>query len=52
MKYTKEQLFESALALNGDDKKYIITVEDNKIITRIKWMDAVFFFHRHQLRMK
>ncbi len=43
MKITKEQLFESALALNGDDKKYVITVEDDKIVTRVKWMDAVFF---------
>lgn len=43
MKYTKEQLFASALALNGDGKRYIITVEDNKIITRVKWMDAVLF---------
>lgn len=43
MKYTKEQIFESALALNGDGKKYVITVEDNKIITRVKWMDAVLF---------
>ena len=40
---TKEELFESALALNGDDKKYEITVEDNRIITRVKWMDAVLF---------
>ena len=43
MKFTKQQLFESALALNGDDKKYVITVEGDKIITRVKWMDAVFF---------
>lgn len=39
----KEQLFEQALALNGNDKKYVITVEENKIITRVKWMDATFF---------
>lgn len=43
MKYSKQQIFESALALNGDDKKYAITVEDNKIVTRVKWMDAVLF---------
>lgn len=43
MKFTKQQLFESALALNGDDKKYVITVEGDKIITRVKWMDAVLF---------
>ena len=39
----KEEIFEKALALNGDDKKYVITVEDDKIITRVKWMDANFF---------
>lgn len=39
----KEQVFEQALALNGNDKKYMITVEENKIITRVKWMDATFF---------
>lgn len=43
MKMTKEELFEAALALNGDDKKYEITVKDDKIITRVKWMDATFF---------
>ncbi len=39
----KNEIFEKALALNGDDKKYQITVEDDKIITRVKWMDATFF---------
>ena len=29
--------------MNGDDKKYIITIEENKIITTVKWMDAIFF---------
>lgn len=43
MKYTKQQLFEAALALNGEDKKYVITVEGDKIITRVKWMDATLF---------
>ncbi|MBR5239016.1 MAG: hypothetical protein IKW04_00380 [Clostridia bacterium] len=43
MKMTKEQLFEAALALNGDDKKYQITVEGDTIVTRVKWMDATFF---------
>lgn len=43
MKLTKAQLLEAALALNGDDKSYQITVEDDKIITRVKWMDAMFF---------
>lgn len=46
MHLTKEELFESALALNGDDKRYIITVENNKIITRVKWMDATLFSPR------
>ena len=40
---TKEQLFSAALALNGEDKKYSISVEGDKIITRVKWMDAEFF---------
>lgn len=43
MKYTKEQILASALALNGDGKRYVITVEGNKIFTRVKWMDAVLF---------
>ena len=38
-----QQILNGALALNGDDRKYIITVEENKIITTVKWMDAVFF---------
>jgi len=43
MIYSKEDLFEAALALNGSDKKYVITVFDDKIITRVKWMDAKHF---------
>lgn len=43
MKMTKEQLMQAALALNGEDKKYEISVEGDKIITRVKWMDATFF---------
>lgn len=38
-----QKTLNGALSLNGDDKKYIITVEDNRIITTVKWMDAVFF---------
>jgi len=37
------EVLSGALALNGSDKKYTITIEDNKIITTVKWMDAVFF---------
>ena len=40
---TKQEVLQGALALNGDDKKYVITVEGNQIITRVKWMDAVLF---------
>jgi len=36
MKLTKEQILEKALTLNGDDKNYVISVEDDKIITRAK----------------
>lgn len=38
-----QEVLQGALALNGDDKKYSITVEGDKIITTVKWMDAVFF---------
>lgn len=37
------EVLQGALALNGEDKKYVITVEGNQIITKVKWMDAVFF---------
>ena len=40
---TIQQVLNGALSLNGNDKKYIITVEGNKIITSVKWMDATFF---------
>lgn len=38
-----QEVLQGALALNGDDKKYSITVDGDKIITTVKWMDAVFF---------
>lgn len=38
-----QQVLQGALALNGEDKKYVVTVEGNDIITTVKWMDAVFF---------
>lgn len=38
-----QQVLQGALELNGDDKKYVVTVEGNSIITTVKWMDAVFF---------
>ena len=34
---TKEEVLQGALALNGDDKKYTITVEDDKIIIETKY---------------
>ena len=40
---TKSEILAKALELNGDDKKYQITVEGDTIITRVKWMDATFF---------
>ena len=43
MKVAKEQVLQAALALNGEDKKYQITVEGDTIITKVKWMDATFF---------
>lgn len=38
-----QEVLQGALALNGEDKKYVISVEDDRIITTVKWMDAVFF---------
>lgn len=39
----KQSVLQGAMSLNGSDKKYEIKVEDDKIITTVKWMDAVFF---------
>ena len=39
----RDELFQRALALNGIDKKYSVTIDDNRIITRVRWMDATFF---------
>lgn len=43
MKAQKQQILQAALALNGVDKKYVISVEGDKIITRVNWMNANFF---------
>ena len=40
---TKNEILNGALLLNGDDKKYSITIDGDKIITEVKWMDAVLF---------
>lgn len=40
---TKKEILDGALSLNGEDKKYSVTVDGDKIITEIKWMDAVLF---------
>ena len=34
---TKQEVLQGALSLNGDDKKYTITVEDDKIIIETKY---------------
>ncbi len=39
----KQEVLSHVLSLNGDGKNYIVTVEDDKIITQVKWMDATFF---------
>lgn len=39
----KSRVIKNSLDLNGDDKKYKITIDGDKIITEVKWMDAVFF---------
>ena len=38
-----QEVLQGALALNGEDKKYVVTIDGDKIITTVKWMDAVFF---------
>ena len=38
-----QEVLQGALALNGEDKKYVITIDGDKIITTVKWMDALFF---------
>ncbi len=40
---TKEEVLQGALELNGDDKKYIIRLDGDRIITEVKYMDAVLF---------
>lgn len=40
---TKKEILEGALSLNGDDKKYTVAVDGDKITMSIKWMDAVLF---------
>ncbi len=42
-----QEVLDGALSLNSEGKKYVIAVEDNKIITTVKWMDAVFFCSRY-----
>lgn len=42
MRLNKEEVLQKALELNGEDRNYEITVEGDKIITRVKWMDATF----------
>lgn len=37
-----QEVLRGALSLNGNDKKYVVTVEGNQIITTVKWMDAMF----------
>lgn len=38
---TKQEVLQGALALNGDDQKYTITVEDDKIIIETKYYGTV-----------
>ncbi len=42
-KKMKQKVLTDVLSLNGEDKKYKISVDGNKIVTEVKWMDAVFF---------
>ena len=45
----KEEVLSKALSLNNDTKNYVVTVEEDKIITQVKWMDATFFSPTHPL---
>lgn len=40
---TKKEILDGAQSLNGEGKKYSVTVDGDKIITEVKWMDAVLF---------
>ena len=39
----KQEVLNGALLLNGEDQEYVITVDESRIITTVKWMDAAFF---------
>lgn len=39
----KQEVLQGALSLNGNDKKYSISIEGDCIITTVKWMNAIFF---------
>ena len=39
----KQEILAAVMSLNGQDKKYKISTNGNKIITEVKWMDAVLF---------
>ncbi len=39
----KNTVLANAASIGGEDKNYTVTVDGNKIITEVKWMDAVFF---------
>ena len=40
---TKQEVLKNVINLNNEDKPYRISVDGDKIITEIKWMDATFF---------
>lgn len=40
---TKQEVLNGALALNGEEKNYIIKVEGDKIIIEVKYKDAIVF---------
>ncbi len=39
----KQNIIQGALSLNGDDKNYVITINQDCIITTVKWFDAIHF---------
>lgn len=39
----KQKIIQGALSLNGEDKNYIVSINQDCIITTVKWFDAVHF---------
>lgn len=40
---TKDEVLRGALLLNGEDKKYLISIDGDKIITEVNYKNAILF---------